>query len=87
MSGKKISQDEAEEYRRKYSLAPSDSRGDEGENITQRTGEIYVPVAENCENLEWLMITNEINDAYYLSVSVNENGEIDAVNYGIYSLY
>lgn len=80
-------EEEAEEYRRKFSLAPSDPRGDEGENITQRTGELFVPIAKDCENFDWLVITGEINDAYYLSVSVNENGEIDAVNYGIYSLY
>jgi len=80
-------EEKAEEYRRKYSLEPSDPRGDEDENITQRTGEIFVPIAKDCEHFDWLVITGEINDAYYLAVSLNENGEISAVNYGIYSLY
>lgn len=78
---------EAEAFRNKYSLEPSEPRGDEDENITQRTGELTVPIAKDCENFDWLMIIYEINDNYYLSVEVNENGEIANITNGIYSCY
>ena len=81
------SEAEAEAFRKKYSLEPSEPQGDEGENITQRTGELTVPIAKDCENFEWLMVIYEINDSYYLSVEVNENGEIASVTNGIYSCY
>ena len=78
---------EAEAFRNKYSLEPSEPRGDEYENITQRTGELTVPIAKDCENFDWLMIIYEINDNYYLSVAVNENGEIASITNGVYSCY
>ncbi|MBR6513032.1 MAG: hypothetical protein IKT24_06175 [Clostridia bacterium] len=80
------SEDEVEAFREKYSLKTSVPQGDESENPTLRTGELTLPIAENCEDFGYLMVF-EINDSYYLAVTVNEKGEIDSVSPGFYSLY
>ncbi len=76
-----------EDFARKYSLAKSEPRGNESDAPTLRTGERAVRIADECEGIGYLMITYEINDNYYLAVSLNDKGEIDSITPGFYSLY
>lgn len=81
------SDDLRDDFARKYSLAESEPMGDESDAPTLRTGRRAVRIADGCEGLDYLMITYEINDNYYLAVSLNDKGEIDSITPGFYSLY
>lgn len=76
-----------DDFARKYSLAESEPMGNESDAPTLRTGNRTVRIADGCEGLGYLMITYEINDNYYLAVSLNDKGEIDSITPGFYSLY
>lgn len=77
-----------ENFMKKYNIKPSSTSGNEDEYITLRTGEITVPIAENCKGFKKSLDTFEVDDYTYNSVSVNDKGEITELssssNYSYY---
>lgn len=83
---------ETEEARKsfaeKYGIKKSEPRGNEDEYITLRTGKITVPIATDCKNFKDYLSNIEVDDPYYVCVSLNEKGEISEIDRGgMYSLY
>lgn len=75
-------------FAKKYGLTDENSQGNESEAITLRTGKITVPVAADCEGFEDMIRMTEIDDCFYVSVALNDSGEIVEMSRGgLYSFY
>ncbi len=72
----------------KYGLTDENSQGNESDAITLRTGKLTVPIADDCEGFEEMIKMTEIDDCFYVSVSLNDSGEISEISRGgLYSFY
>lgn len=75
-------------FAKKYGLTNENSQGNESEAITLRTGEITVPVADDCEGFEDMIRMTETDDCFYVSVALDDSGEIVEMSRGgLYSFY